>query len=148
MPINLILVIVTWTVILFVPIILLIRQNKELRKRLHNASEALKKVASGPDPSDTEVKDETRSVFDGYVQKTERGLGNRRTTSFTLSNKMPAFTSIDEALGFGLGLLSKPENPFLADIEGWGSVMRLDDYISMKIVLKNVLNQIKNLGKK
>ena len=93
-------------------------------------------------------KTDSNELYGGLVLKTTSTWSGRSTEKYTLTDKMPVFGSISEAAAFGAGMLSKMEDLSVANISPYGYVTSTANYVGLKIIVGNIIEQINGLNQK
>lgn len=88
---------------------------------------------------------DSNELYGGLVLRTTSTWSGRSTEKYTLTDKMPVFGTVSEAVLFGSGLLSKMEDLSVANISPYGYVTTSANYVGLKILLGNILEQINRL---
>lgn len=122
------------------------KQIEELKAALESKREADKK--RDEDKTEPGRHDPDESLVNNLVVKTKKTRMGRSLCEYKLSEKMPEFNTLDESIGFGLGLSTEINDPTILNLSPYGSVMKSDYFFAFKLVMQNIFQQIKGLTQK
>jgi len=84
-------------------------------------------------------------LLQGMVTKTAFQRGNRRGNNYQLTDRVPQFKTVEEAVQFGLGLFTTVDDPTVINLAGYGTLSKTDSYIALRLVAQGILKQISEL---
>jgi len=140
-------VLTVWGVVATSLMVIFFFDNMKCRTKLHDYQELLNKreeelqkiiKAQAAPQSDSK----TEELFEGYVQRKEQQVSGRKVTSISITDKIPSFQTIGQATSFAMGLLEPMTDPTVTNLSGYGNVARTDDFLALKMILKEVVRQI------
>jgi hypothetical protein len=121
-----------------------IARQRVLEEQIRQLAEGKTRADSETPPTKPE-KTPGEDIMQGLVTKAGVVSAGRKSTNYTVTDRMPRFTSIEAAVGWGHGLCTQMEDPTKINIAGYGALMSIDNYIGLKLVMSNLLDQIENL---
>lgn len=146
--------------ILFMTTLILLWNRSRLKADLKTAiseTNDVKKILVGKNRKPEEIddqyqKEEPTLIYDDMITKTREKKGKGYTYNYAINkDSIPEFKNPEEGLNFIRGFVSRPEDPSVANLTGFGPVMRTDIFIAFKLIMRYVLEEslsIKEKGNK
>jgi hypothetical protein len=128
----------------------LFRSNRHMKAQIFHLKrdmEALTKAPENKETNEEHAEPETKRILDGLVEITEKQRPDGRTmVSYNVTDNMPKFGTVREAVSFSAGILTTVDDPTLLSLVNHGPVMKTDLYFALKMVMRSIIGQIESLS--